>query len=279
VSQPALDACGATHVGKLRKTNEDSYLIGTLQRSVVVHDASPGASGWFAGEEAGTMLVVADGLGGQGGGDVASRVAVGAVVNHLLNCMPWTTVVKQQSTHGRSLTGIRDQLANALADGDSTVRVTGQRTGTPAMGTTLTIALVMWPFAYIAHVGDTRCYLYRSGELRRLTTDHTLAQKLSEDSAEVVDADSRLHHILWNSLGASADLPKPELRKLTLKRGDALVLCSDGLNKHVTDEQIAAVLATPGPAKDRCRKLVDAANAAGGTDNITVLIAQFADGA
>ena len=279
MSQPSIDSAGVTHVGKLRKTNEDSYLIGTLQRSVVVHDASPAARGWFAGEEAGTMLIVADGMGGQGGGDVASRVAVGAVVNHLLNCMPWTTVIKQQSSHGRSLTGIRDELATAMADGDSTVKVTGARTGTPAMGTTLTLALLMWPFAYVAHVGDTRCYLHRAGELRRLTTDHTLAQKLSDASSEVVEADSRLHHILWNSLGASEDLPKPELRKLTLKAGDALVLCSDGLNKHVTDAQIAAVLDTPGSAKSRCQRLVDAANAAGGTDNITALIAQWALGA
>jgi len=275
VSQPAIDTAGVTHVGKLRKANEDSYLIGTLQRSVVVHDASPGASGWFAGEPAGTMLIVADGMGGQGGGDVASRVAVGAVVNHLLNCMPWRTV-STQSSRGPSLSGIRDELASALADGDSTVKITGAQTATPEMGTTLTIALVIWPFAYVAHVGDTRCYLHRRGELRCLTTDHTLAQRLRDDASEVVEADSQLHHMLWNSLGAGEDLPKPELRKLRLEPGDALVLCSDGLNKHVSDAQIAAALGGPGSAESRCQKLVDTANAAGGTDNVTVLIAACA---
>lgn len=273
-----IDAAGLTHVGQVRTTNEDAYLIATLQRSMLVHDASPAARGWFTGESAGTMLIVADGMGGQGGGDVASRVAVNSVVNHLLNCMPWATAHHEESArpaHSPSLPGVRDQLASALVEGDSTVKITGARSGTPQMGTTLTMALVLWPIAYVAHVGDTRCYLYRSGELRRLTTDHTLAQRLAEVSPDSVDETSRLHHILWNSLGASADLPQPEIQKLTLQSGDVLLLCSDGLTKHLSDAQIARLLAGSAKAEQRCAMLIDRANAAGGVDNITALVANL----
>jgi len=170
---------------------------------------------------------------------------------------------------------MRAQLTNALVEGDSTVKVTGARSGTPQMGTTLTMALVVWPIAYVAHVGDSRCYLQRGGELRRLTTDHTLAQRLAEVSPEAIDDHSRLHHILWNSLGASEDLPKPEIQKLTLQSGDLLLLCSDGLTKHLTDAQIAEVLAGGSSAPQRCQMLIERANAGGGGDNITAVVASF----
>jgi protein phosphatase len=277
-SEVRIDAAGLTHTGKVRKTNEDAYLVATLQRSMLVHDASPTARGWFTGQSAGTMLVVADGMGGQGGGDVASRVAVTAVVNHLLNCMPWATareVDLPPATHTPSLPGVRDQLNNALVEGDSTVKSTGARSGTPQMGTTLTMALVMWPIAYVAHVGDTRCYLYRDGELRRLTTDHTLAQRLQEVSPGTVDETSRLHHVLWNSLGASQDLPQPEIQKLTLQSGDVLLLCSDGVTKHLKDTELARLLTGSVSAEQRCAMLIERANGGGGTDNMTAVVASF----
>jgi len=87
-----VEAAGITDVGRLRSTNEDAFLIATLQRSINVHQASPGARGWFPGDPAGTLLIVADGMGGQGGGDVASSTAVNAVASHLLNLMPWVKV-------------------------------------------------------------------------------------------------------------------------------------------------------------------------------------------
>lgn len=272
-----IDAAGLTHTGKVRKLNEDAYLIGTLQRSLLVHDASPAARGWFAGQSAGTVLVVADGMGGQGGGDVASRVAVSTVVNHLLNCMPWATAreVETAPAHTPSLPGVRDQLASALVEGDSTVKLTGARSGTPHMGTTLTIALVLWPIAYVAHVGDTRCYLYRSGQLCRLTTDHTLAQRLQEISPETIEDTSRLHHVLWNSLGASEELPQPEIQKLTLQSGDTLLLCSDGVTKHLNDAELTRLLAGAVGAEQRCAMLVELANGEGGTDNMTAVVASF----
>jgi PPM family protein phosphatase len=275
-AHPCVDAAGLTDIGRARSANEDAYLIATLQRSMVVHDASPAAArGWFAGGSAGTLLLVADGMGGQGGGDVASRVAVNTVVTYLLNVMPWASALAAAPAARRdaSLPGVRDQLSSALVVGDSNVKAAGLQTATPLMGTTLTMALVLWPVLYVAHVGDTRCYLLRAGKLRRLTTDHTVAQMVAETAPEPIDPASHLHHILWNSLGGNDQLPKPEIAKLGLELGDVLLLCSDGLTKHVSDPQIAALLAADEPNAARCAKLVGRANAEGGSDNVTVVIA------
>ncbi|HYO98191.1 MAG TPA: protein phosphatase 2C domain-containing protein [Polyangiaceae bacterium] len=274
-----IDAAGATDVGRVRAANEDAYLIATLQRSIIVHAASPAASGWFAGEPAGTLLVVADGMGGQGGGDVASRVAVTAVVNHLLNCMPWGAIsATPPKAHSPSLPGVRDELSDALVAGDERVKTAGAETGTPRMGTTLTLALVLWPMLYVAHVGDTRCYLQRGGKLECLTTDHTMAQRMADASAHEVDPGSHLHHILWNSLGASEELPQPEITRVDLQAGDVLLLCSDGLCKYIDDAQIAAILNTGESSATRAQQLIDCANAAGGADNITAVVAQATRG-
>jgi PPM family protein phosphatase len=152
------------------------------------------------------------------------------------------------------------------------VKTAAAGTQTPAMGTTLTMCLVLWPVLYVAHVGDTRCYLLRSGKLTRLTTDHTLAQKIATADAPV-DPESQLNHVLWNSLGGSAEIPQPEMAKIDLELGDRLLLCSDGLTKHVSDEQIAACLSTEVPNPAKCARLVEYANAGGGSDNVTVVVA------
>jgi serine/threonine protein phosphatase PrpC len=272
-----IEAAGMTNVGLERSTNEDAYLIATLQRSMVVHDASPEAArGWVAGGSAGTLLMVADGMGGQGGGNVASQIAVNTVAGYLLNVMPWATAPAPNAAArgGASLTGVRDELSSALVIGDSTVKNTAVQTATPHMGTTLTMALVLWPVLYVAHVGDTRCYLLRAGQLSRLTTDHTMAQKIGEGSAEPIDPASHLHHILWNSLGGNEQLPKPEISKLGLELGDVLLLCSDGLTKHLGDEQLAMLLSADEPSATCCAKLVESAIAEGGSDNVTVVIAK-----
>jgi len=271
-----IDAAGLTNVGRERPGNEDAYLIANLQRSMVVHDASPAAArGWFAGSSAGTLLVVADGMGGQGGGDVASRVAVNTVASYLLNVMSWPTSTSSaaQARDEAPLPGVRDQLSAALVISDSTVKTAGVQTGIPRMGTTLTMALVLWPVLYVAHVGDTRCYLLRSGKLTCLTTDHTVAERMAATVAQPIAPESELHHVLWNSLGGSAELPKPEMVKVDLELGDVLLLCSDGLTKHVNDEQISAYLSGDESNPARCDKLVEHANEGGGSDNVTVLVA------
>jgi len=270
--QVALDAAGRTDVGRLRQKNEDAYLIGTLQRTLVVHEATAAEQGWFAGEPAGTLLVVADGMGGQGGGEIASRTAINAVSNYLVNALPWArpTAVTDQC---ESITDLRGQLSTALVEGDATVKTTGAKTRTPRMGTTLTAALIVWPVAYVAHVGDTRCYLLRAGQLRRLTTDHNMAERLAPGAGS--QQAEQLQSILWNTLGATDELPQPELSKLELESGDTLLLCSDGLNKHVSDPELQAVLESAGPSRAHANRLVQLALEGGGTDNVTAIVARF----
>ncbi len=270
-----VDAAGLTDVGHERDSNEDAFLIATLQRTMVVHDASQGAHGWFQGEPAGTLLIVADGMGGQGGGDVASRTAVTSVADYLLNVMSWAKVTSVDPAARVSQTGLRAQLSSALVASDKTVKSAGQYSSTPHMGTTLTVALVLWPALYVAHVGDTRCYLLQAGSLRRLTTDHNMAQRVVDESPVTIDPPAHLQNILWNALGGTDELPQPEVAKVPLQLGDKLLLCSDGLNKHVTDAQIKRVLEGPGSCASRCAQLVELANAGGGTDNITAIVAEL----
>jgi serine/threonine protein phosphatase PrpC len=267
----ALDAAGLTDTGLHRKTNEDAFLIATLQPTLVVHEATASAQGWFAGDPLGTLLIVADGMGGQGGGDVASRTAINAVSNYLLNALPWGAPTPDTRGDRDSATGLRGQLSSALVAGDATIKTAGANTLTPRMGTTLTAALVLWPVVYVAHVGDTRCYLFRDGKLRRLTTDHNMAEKLAAAGVEA----AQLQSVLWNTLGASDQRPQPELCKLDLALGDALLLCSDGLNHHVSDDQIRAVLESDASSRACCAQLVQLALSGGGTDNVTVLVARL----
>jgi protein phosphatase len=269
-----VETAGLTDVGHERESNEDAFLIATLQRTMVVHDASPVAHGWFQGEPAGTLLVVADGMGGQGGGAVASHTAVSSVADYLLNVMSWAKVSPVETTPRMSQTGLRQQLSSALVVGDKTVKQAGARTNTPRMGTTLTVALVLWPALYVAHVGDTRCYLLQGGRLRLLTTDHNMAQRLVDESPDPIDPPAHLQNILWNALGGTDELPQPEVHKVLLTVGVTVLLCSDGLNKHVTDEQIKAVLQAPESCAARAARLVELANAGGGSDNVTAIVAQ-----
>jgi protein phosphatase len=276
-----IDASGATDVGRQRSRNEDAYLIATLQRSMILHDASPGAArGWLAGLPAGTLLVVADGMGGMGSGDVASQVAIETVSSYLLNIMSWPGQPSSGDA-GRSSTvtlpDVREQLSSAVAMGDETVKSAGARIGAPEMGTTLTVALISWPVLYIAHVGDSRCSLLRGARLTRLTKDHTLAQQLADQLEEQHQASDQIpegwHHVLWNSLGGRQNLPQPQICKHVLEPSDVLLLCSDGLTHHLEDDEIASILRSSSSNPERCQRLIARANELGGSDNITVVVA------
>jgi serine/threonine protein phosphatase PrpC len=267
-----LDAAGLTDIGHHRDKNEDAYLIGTLQRSMVVHEATGAAEGWLGGAPAGTLLAVADGMGGQGGGEIASRTAISAVASYLQSSLTWAPPSAAAREQRDSLNGVRDQLFSAVLASDDTVKTAGSQTATPHMGTTLTMALFLWPTVYVAHVGDSRCYLLSGGKLRRLTTDHNLAEQADSAIKYGHLPPEYLQSVLWNTLGATEELPRPDVCKQELTLGDTLLLCSDGLNKHVTDEQIQAVLTSGATSRQCCARLVQLALDHGGTDNVTVLV-------
>jgi protein phosphatase len=224
------------------------------------------------------VLAVADGMGGMGDGDVASSVAIREAFQYLLNAMTWQALpVSDPADRGTlpSFPGLREQLTDAVTGSDAAVRREGKRPGVSgAMGTTLTFAYVRWPVLYVTHVGDSRCCLSRGDALLHLTTDHTVAEDMKDRGASPDEVPARFAHLLWNAIGGGPDRPRPQIRKMLLQPGDCMLLCSDGLTKHVGDEEIAKAMRTAPTAREGCAELVALANARGGTDNVTVVLAR-----
>ncbi|MFC1705260.1 PP2C family protein-serine/threonine phosphatase [Planctomycetota bacterium] len=270
-----FDCHGLTDVGRQREVNQDQFLIADLSRTVRVHQTSLSLDDHtrLFGATEGMVLLVADGVGGAAGGEQASALAVGVVTNYMLRTMHWFLHLDRDDEEDDFV----DELSRMMELCHEWVEYEGERV--PAlrgMGTTLTIAYVLWPRLYVVHVGDSRCYLLRDGQLKQFTRDHTVAQQLADDGVDVNLDTSRWSHVLWNVVGGSSDEAlRPEVHKATLAEGDTLLLCSDGLTKHVPDEVIAGVLQVPSFAEAACRDLVQAANDGGGTDNITAVVGRF----
>jgi protein phosphatase len=270
-----MDCHGLSERGKVRKVNEDQFLIADLNKSMQIHQTSlsiEDQTRLFGGSQ-GKALLVADGMGGHAGGERASTLAVDAMANYLLNNMRWFFQL-----HEDPQDDFLDDLKSALDQCQS--RVATEAESMPQrkeMGTTLTMAYVVWPRLYVVHVGDSRCYLLRESELNQITTDHTVAEQyLQAGAIEAKEAEtSRWSNVLWNVVGGDSDEISPEVYKAELQIGDTLLLCTDGLNKHVSDGQIAQSLDGDEDAESICRGLVEAANDAGGTDNVTVVVARF----
>jgi PPM family protein phosphatase len=209
------------------------------------------------------LVGVADGMGGHEGGEVASQLAVETLLS-------W-----KDRLEGRAGRDATEVLRDAFAEAN---RVVFQRGVADAsllgMGTTLTIGWLDSGTLSLAHVGDSRAYLLRSEKLRQLTEDQTVAQewvrrgRLSEEEA----AASPHRHILLQAIGADTDKLNIETTQLTLRPGDRLLFASDGLTGMVKDDALQQLLATPGDPDQVCRALVDAANAGGGEDNISVVV-------
>lgn len=279
-----LDVAGRTDLGLEREINQDQYFIATLHRKLEVWDTSlpPESRGWLPPSTDGTLLVVADGMGGTEGGEIASSVAVRSVSEYVCNVMPWVDAKQREmdavADSGRvplraSIPGVRTGLHHALVQGDSDVRNAAVSAGGGDMGTTVTLAYLLWPLLYVAHVGDSRCYLMRAGELIQLTTDHTLAEKMRQRTEVEIDESSPWHHILWNALGGGEYAAiEPEVHRHDLELGDVVLVCSDGLTKHATDEEIVTALRAADTADQACERLIAMANADGGTDNTTAVV-------
>ncbi len=208
------------------------------------------------------VFVVADGMGGAQAGEVASKVAVEAFEQGL----PDTGSAEERLV-------LRTREANQQIHELS--HAERERAG---MGTTLTAAYVDGDELAIAHVGDSRAYLFRRGELKRLTRDHTLVGALVEQGklTEEEAAEHPQRSIITRALGPEADV-EVDTWRYPLRAADVVLLCSDGLTSMVPDERIAEVLAAPSGLEQRADALIDEANAAGGRDNITVVLFRIED--
>lgn len=269
-----VDCFGMTDRGKVRRLNEDQFLIADLAKSMKVMQSSlPDEHHQRKfGTHHGKVFVVADGMGGAAGGEVASGLAIETITDYVLNTLPW--FFRAQDGREKEL---EDELKLAVEECQRKVATIAAGSRLHGMGTTLTMAYLLWPKLYVVHAGDSRCYLFRGGRAHRVTRDHTIAQQMidrgvmGQEEAE----SSKWSNALWNCIGGGSDEITADVYRATLQPGDTVLLCSDGLSKYVEEAAIVKTLAVQPSAEAACRSLIDDANTAGGSDNITVIVARL----
>jgi protein phosphatase len=253
---PHLRVGRATDVGLVRSHNEDASLS---VESIVEGDQVAEIVGLF---------VVADGMGGHQAGEVASALAARVVAGHVLQdiYVPYF----RQTTHQADQPSLTEALQQAVEAANQAVHEQ-----VPGSGTTLTCALIINARAYLAHVGDSRAYLYYNQELKQITRDHSYVDKLVE-LGQISPEAAAVHpqrNVLYRAVGQGDQL-EIDLHLLDLPSGSRLLLCSDGLWGMLTDSIIQAILASARSPQDACQELIAAANEAGGRDNITAIVVE-----
>lgn len=265
---------GATDRGRVRRGNQDQYLIAQLNKSMSVTSSSMPIAARLHGTVQGEVLLVADGMGGHAAGEQASRIAIEQLVRRMLGRIHWHF----QGEDDREPDFV-EQLQSLLRDAHTRILVESSRNANQrGMGTTLTMAYIVWPRMYVVHAGDSRCYLVREGIAKSLTTDHTLARQMVEAGGlkPEDESGSKWSNVLWNVLGGRPERGEltAEVRRVDLQWGDRVVLCSDGLHRYLDEKAIAEIISRNDSPDDSCRELIQAANDAGGEDNITVIVSQ-----
>ena len=260
-----LAIAAATSIGLKRQNNEDTYLIGT--------DFT--VSNWTAfpvpfSSPVGTLLAVADGMGGSVYGEMASSLAMSSVQEFFMNLPP------AEHIDGNKVESV---LNSCLCDAAFALRSHARfHPETAGMGTTVVLAWLLGNMAFISWCGDSRAYLFRKGEgLTLLTSDHNLLQELlEEDSVSLSEVHGHpASHILTRFIGDTAMDPQPGFIAVPLEAGDIILLCSDGLNGMLPDTEIENVISVNPDIEDFMNELIKTANRAGGYDNITVVIAEI----
>lgn len=276
------DCFGMTDPGRVRENNEDQFLIAGLRKSMTVYSTSLGLDHQtqLFGNTSGFILMVADGMGGHPAGERASTLAVDGVADFALNALSWNLAESDPDAE------FRFELEDALKHCQEIIcRESSLNPGRRGMAATVTFAFIRWPRMHLVHAGDCRCYLLRENHLQTLTEDHNLLQLAegtgSRDGRGTAARDPeatesiRSRSPVWNYVGGDCESLKPDIRELKLETGDTLLLCSDGLTRHVDDVRLSKILSVPRSARETCCALVEAANEGGGRDNITVVVAKF----
>ena len=265
-----LDFFGLTDRGLVRPDNQDHFLVTTLHKTMRVHVTSlPNPELLeIPSQRLASVGMVCDGVGGHSGGEEASRSAVEAIAGYVTNTMHCFFAM-DTSDDTALLDSLRDAATRSHELIANRAKESGDRKG---MATTLTMFIAVWPTLYLLQVGDSRCYRFRGGELEQLTRDQTMAQDLVDSGVLKPEQAKRspYAHVLSSSLGGSAWIP--EVSKTDLQTGDALLLCTDGLTKHVSAERIAERMRTRTSSEQAVRALVADTMAAGASDNVTVLV-------
>ena len=241
-----IDVGGETDVGQVREQNEDDYSIPSdLERQ----------------QSNEILCIVADGMGGHAGGEVASRIA---------------TEVIRSDLSGRSGMESVQALRSAVLRADREIlRQAEAERAYEGMGSTVVVLLLQEEKAFVASVGDSRAYLARSKRLKRITVDHTLAQEQRMSAEKARNAG--ISSVLTRAMGRGIEEENIDVFSIPLKEGDSFLLCSDGLTGHVDDASILGILQKPRDSKTLCRQLIEQANALGGRDNITAVVVKVGE--
>ncbi|WP_430882846.1 Stp1/IreP family PP2C-type Ser/Thr phosphatase [Fusibacter sp. JL216-2] len=236
-----MEAYARTHTGKVRTNNEDCY---------------------FVSEKGPKLFVVADGMGGHNAGEVASRVAVDAVKDF----------ISEQLSGEASKDQVEEVLLGSIRHANAKVyELSRSNSDMEGMGTTLTLLLIDNDMMFFAHVGDSRAYFFKNGDLEQITDDHSLVGELVR-AGTITEEQARVHpqkNILTNAVGTGLTV-KIDLLQRIVESG-IILLCTDGLTTHVSEEEIIEIMSSEASLEAICNALVDSANEAGGQDNITVV--------
>ena len=270
----AVDVFGISDQGRVRPNNEDHYLVARIGRALEtlysnLHENSPGLK--FA--EASYAMVVADGVGGQPAGEIASSQAIFALLNLALRTPDWQFRwgTKEMNT---VMWRAQDRF---LRVNEALLQEATAHSALQGMCTTMTMALSHGKDLIVSHVGDSRASLFRNGKLTPLTRDHTVTGDLLEEG--LLGSDDplvvELKGALLQAVGGSEHELRPDVDHYELTEGDQLLVCTDGLTDMVDDGIIESVLSESTSAELACRDLVNLALANGGLDNITVIVARY----
>ena len=273
-SEVDVDVFGISHQGRIRPENEDHFLVVRVGRNLetVFSNLIANRPG-DRFEETGYGMIVADGVGGEAAGEVASDEAIFGLLNLALRTPDWqfrwgpreksTVMYRMQDRFQRINRLLLEQAAGHAS--------------LSGMSTTMTAALSHGKDLIIGHIGDSRAYLLRDEKLQRLTRDHTLAESLPDKgpSSERDYLLEELSNVLMQALGANEGDCKPDILDFVLEDGDQLLLCTDGLTDMVDDETIEATLNRHTSAAAGCRSLLELALSNGGHDNVTIILAHY----
>ena len=237
-----IEVAGQSDVGCVRANNEDNF-----------------GYDWRYG-----IYVVCDGMGGQAAGEVASKIGVDSVLGYCRRAAK--TSIPAPSVLANAIQLANQQIRSAAAQNP-------ERRG---MGATIVALLVVDQACSIAHVGDSRIYLLRNGTIQQLTDDHSLVMERFRRGLMTAEEaqQSELQHIILRALG-SEETVEPDLGALVAEPGDTLLLTTDGLTRHLSDERILEIVAYAPSCKQACARLIDEAKQGGGQDNITCLVVRF----
>jgi serine/threonine protein phosphatase PrpC len=267
----ALDMFGLTHRGRIRTDNQDHFMIATVHPQIVVHHSSLPATESLPlrGSRLGTILLVADGVGGGADGAYAAQLATESIMRYVASSLRCYHTVDTENDHE-----FLDALREAALQAHDTVRA--ESTARPdqrRMATTLTLGIVVYPWCYVVQVGDSRAYIYTRGAARQITRDQTMAQQLVDQGAMRPELLSRspLSNVLAGAVGGEDAQPVVS-RVDVSERGCVLLFCTDGLTKHVKNEEIERACAEIQSSEQVARDLMQLALDRGGADNITVLV-------